>query len=196
VEPRSTIEQRGWNTTTLHLYSHAGTHVDAPVHFAVNDSGVSEIPLRRCMGPAWVADVTDVGPGVKLTVAHLGATAAKVKSGESLLLHSNWSRRIGRPEYYDALPGVGRELAEWCAQRSLAMLGVETPAVADPHDLEEISAIHTILLEAGILIVEGLAHLHRLSQDRVLFLAFPLNIEGGDGSPVRAVAVEETEDSS
>ena len=32
-ENSHTIEEHGWNASTLHIYSHAGTHMDAPLHF-------------------------------------------------------------------------------------------------------------------------------------------------------------------
>jgi len=41
-----TIEKDGWNAKTLHLYSHAETHIDAPVHFIVNDTTIDQIPLH------------------------------------------------------------------------------------------------------------------------------------------------------
>ena len=57
IEPARTLEKDGWNATTLHLYSHCGTHMDAPTHFGVSDQTIDQIPLDRCMGPAWVVDL-------------------------------------------------------------------------------------------------------------------------------------------
>ena len=71
------------------------------------------------------------------------------------------------------------------------MLGVETPAVADINNKEELVTVHQALLRAGIVIVEGLANLDALQQEEVTFVALPLKLEGGDGSPVRAVAIED-----
>ena len=34
-EVSKSIEKDGWNASTLTLYSHAGTHMDAPLHFGV-----------------------------------------------------------------------------------------------------------------------------------------------------------------
>ena len=191
IETKYTVAAQGWNASTYHLYSHAGTHLDAPVHFAVNEKTVEDIPLGRCIGPAWVADASGIAPKALLTIAHLGEIPAKIQAGESLLIRTGWSARLGQPEYYNALPRVSEELAHWCAERRLPMLGVEPPAVADPLNLEEITRIHRILLGADIIIVEGLANLERLTQPKVLFGALPLKVAGGDGAPVRAFAVEE-----
>ena len=101
------------------------------------------------------------------------------------------SAHAGRPELYrDQLPRVSTELAGWCVERRVRLLGVEPPSVADVNDLEEVTAIHRILLGHGVVIVEGLTNLGALRQERVLFGALPLKIEGGDGSPCRAFAVE------
>jgi kynurenine formamidase len=71
------------------------------------------------------------------------------------------------------------------------MLGVEPPSVADINDMEELTAIHKILFEGGVIVVEGLANLASLSKPKVTFIALPLKVAGGDGAPARAVAVEE-----
>jgi kynurenine formamidase len=54
----------------------------------------------------------------------------------------------------------------------------------------ELTHIHQILLSGGVTIVEGLANLDQLEQERVLFGALPLKLAGGDGAPVRAFALE------
>ena len=190
-EPALTIEKDGWNATTLHLYSHAGTHMDAPIHYAVSEETVDAIPLERCMGPAWVADAADVGPRGLISPEHLGAVADRLAPGDGLLIRTGWSARHGTPEYRTALPRISRDLALWCVDHTVKILGVEQPAVADVTNLEELTAIHRILLGAGVVIVEGLAGLGALVKERVTFMAFPLRLAGGDGSPVRALAIEE-----
>jgi len=58
IEPAKTVDEDGWNATTLHLYSHCGTHMDAPLHFGVSERTIDEIPLESLMGPAWVVDLS------------------------------------------------------------------------------------------------------------------------------------------
>jgi len=72
------------------------------------------------------------------------------------------------------------------------LLGLDTPSVASlkEGDFRELQAVHRALLNAEIVIVEALANLAELSVQEVFFIALPLKIQGGDGSPVRAVAVE------
>ena len=189
----STVERDGWNARLLHLYSHAGTHMDAPVHYNVSDTAIDDISLDRCVVQAWVVDCGEPEPKSLLTVEHLGGMQNCIQTGDGVLLRTGWSRRHGTPAWRDELPRVSDGLAIWLAERKIGLLGVEAPAVADVHNIEEITRIHTILLQAGIVIVEGLTNLEALTQQRVTFMALPLKIAGGDGAPVRALAIEENE---
>ena len=111
--------------------------------------------------------------------------------GESLLLHTGWSRHVNNPQHYrDNFPRIADDLAHWCAEKEVNVLGVEPPSVADVNNKDELTRIHKILLGANITIVEGLANLEALTQERVFFVAAPLKIEGGDGCPCRAFAIE------
>jgi arylformamidase len=192
VEPKMTMAADGWNASTYHLYSHAGTHMDAPTHYDVNDTSIDRIPLERCIGEAWIVDCGSVRAKELLTPGHLGDSAAKISSGDFVLIRTGWSRNANEPCYRDELPRVGAELAEWFAERRISLLGVEPPAVADVHNFDEIQSIHNILLEADIIIVEGLANLDKITSDRVEFMALPLKVAGGDGAPVRAIAIEDS----
>lgn len=188
-EQARTVERDGWNARTLHLYSHAGTHMDAPTHFAAGPGTIDRTPLDRCTGWAWVVNLDGIADKTLITVAHLGGVAPKLAPGESLLLRTGWSRHVNNPQHYrDNFPRIADDLALWCVERKLNILGVEPPSVADVNNMEELTRIHKILLGANVTIVEGLTNLEALTQERVFFVAAPLKIEGGDGCPCRAFA--------
>jgi len=190
-EEARTVERDGFCARTLHLYSHAGTHMDAQTHFAAGPGTIDATPLTRCMGPAWVVDLEGLADQALITVAHLGAVAAKFQPGDSLLLRTGWSRHVGNPQHYrDHFPRIADDLAHWCVAKRVNILGVEPPSVADVNNLEELTRIHKTLLGANVTIVEGLANLSALTQEKVFFVAAPLKIEGGDGCPCRAFALE------
>ena len=75
-------------------------------------------------------------------------------------------------------------------EKQVAVLGVEPPSVADVNNPAELTEVHQVLFRGGVLIVEGLANLDQLTQSEVEFIALPLRILGGDGCPVRAIAIE------
>jgi arylformamidase len=189
-ETKFTVADHGWNARVLHLYSHSGTHMDAPAHFGVEGT-IDLIPLQRCLGPAWVVDLSGVEPRGLIDPALLGGIAEKARAGDGLLLKTGWSKHVTKPEHYrNQLPRVSKELAIWCVERKIRMIGVEPPSVADVNNLEELTSIHRTLLSGQVLIVEGLANLESLRDERVFFCAIPLKIERGDGSPCRAFAIE------
>lgn len=191
TEPAYTVAKNGWNAATWHLYSHAGTHMDAQIHFDAGPETIDQHSPERCMGPAWLVDLPALPPQALLTVASLGEVARHFIPGESLLLRTGWSRHLGNPALYrDGLPRLSPELAHWCVTQRVKLLGVEPPSVADVNNLPEVTTIHKILLNGGVTIVEGLTHLDQLTQPRVFFMALPLKLAGGDGCPVRALAFD------
>ena len=189
-ETARTVEEDGWNAKLLHLYSHCGTHVDAPWHFGVSKRTIEEYTPDAFMGEAWVVRLPDIGPQHLITVEDLGAVKDKFKAGESLLLHTDWSRLVGTSEYRDELPRISPALARWCVDQEVKILGVEPPSVADVNNLEEVTLIHQILLRGEVIIVEGLTNLGQIHTEKVFFMALPLKIENGDGAPARAIAFE------
>lgn len=189
-QPARRIDVDGWNATTLQLYSHCGTHIDAPVHFGVGTQTVDELPLERCMAQAWLVDLTPTEPKQLLTSDDLGAAKDRVQAGDGVLLRTDWHVRYGQPEFRDALPRISEELAQWLVERRVGLVGVEPPSVADVNNLEEVTKIHEILFAGDVIIVEGLVNLDAIREPKVRLIALPLKIAQGDGCPVRAVVVE------
>lgn len=183
------LEKDGWNARTLHLYSHAGTHMDSQKHFGAGPETIDTLPLDRCMGPAHVVNLQDrVSESSLIEIEDLGGVLNIFKAGESLLLHTGWSRFSGNDDIFrKKLPRISESLATWCVEHQVKVLGVEPPSVADVTNLEEVTRIHKILLEGEITIVEGLCNLAQLPP-YVQFMALPLKIHEGDGAPARAIA--------
>ena len=190
IEPAKTLAKDGWNATTLHLYSHSGTHMDAPLHFEVNDKTIDQTPVHRFISEAWVVDLTDISPKESITVGHLHTIAASIEKGQSIILHTGWSKKLGTDEYRNALPRISPELAHWLGLKGVNILGVEPPSVADVNNLEEVTQIHTILMKNDVIIVEGLTNLDALSKSKITLIAMPLKVENGDGAPARVIALE------
>jgi arylformamidase len=171
----------GCRVTAVRLGTHVGTHLDAPAHFLQDGATVDELPLPALVGPARVVDVADTLPGGMISPERLG----KVSHGERLLLRTDWDCKFGTGEYYTAFPSLAPDAVLKLAERRVALIGLETPSVCAGHaaDVEA----HQLLLEAGVVIVEGLTGLARL-QARVWLIALPLRLEGLDGSPCRVIA--------
>lgn len=189
-EPKFNFREHGWNAQMLHLYSHCGTHIDAPTHSEAGDLTIDEVPLSQCMGPAWLVKLDGIAPRTMISVADLGGIVTRFTPGESLIIRTGWSIFVDEAKWRDELPRVSPELARWCVEHHVKLLGVEPPSVADVNHLPELIQIHQTLLSGGVLIVEGLTNLDAIFQEKVFFAALPLKPLRGDGSPVRAFAIE------
>lgn len=186
-----TVLQDGWNATTVSLYSHCGTHMDAPKHFIASGQTIDQMALASFVGPAKVIDLTPVAPSELLTVERItSSTSLPIEAGDRLLLRTDWYKHLGNSIYRNELPRISPELAQWFVKKQVALIGVEPPSVADVNNIDELTEVHRILLEGDVVIVEGLANLDQLTQEQVEFIAIPLRIENGDGCPVRAIAVQ------
>lgn len=188
IHPHTRIATDGYNTTNLHLYSHAGTHMDAPLHFLTGGATIDQWDLHKCIGPAQVIDLSHKAPNSLITVADIAPHADRISTGTRLLLRTDWDAHAELPDYRTHFPRIARELAHWLVERGVWLVGVQTPSVASLADREELRDVHQILLRGAIVIVECLTNLDKLPAE-VTFIALPLKVKDGDGSPVRAVAV-------
>ncbi|GAA4232818.1 cyclase family protein [Postechiella marina] len=185
-----TITDDGWNASTLAFYSHCGTHMDAPIHFNVSNQTIDKMPVADFVGKAWVINAKHIEAKGLITVSDIpNAIKKKFEAGDSLIIWTNWSRFINTSKYRDELPRISEDLALWCVDKKVKMIGVEPPSVADVNNIAEVTKIHQILLKS-VVIIEGLANIDKLKSNCVELIALPLKIEGGDGSPARVIAIE------
>lgn len=190
VEPLKSIEREGWNATTLRLYSHCGTHMDAPCHFLPGGQTLEQLNLQACCGTARIVNLAPVEPRELITKSRfLAAVGSEIRLGERLLFRTDWHHRYPAPEYRDQLPRISVELAQYLVERQVRLIGVEPPSVADVNQIEEVTEVHQILFRGGIVIVEGLVNLDQIDATSCEFIALPLKVAGGDGCPVRAIAI-------
>ncbi|GAB4441424.1 MAG: cyclase family protein [Anaerolineae bacterium] len=167
------------NLTTLTLSSHTGTHADAHFHFAADGLTIDRMPLAAYIGPATVVTVEkEAGP---LTPADFpGLNWGRVRR---LLVHSAASNLPGE-QFAESFVYPSPELADWLGQHGIVLFGADAPSM-DHLTSGELPG-HNALRRNGIAILEGLLLAHVPDGDYEL-IALPLKIEGGDGSPVRAV---------
>jgi arylformamidase len=168
------------NVGRLRLSLHAGTHVDAPFHY--NDAGlrIDAVPPATYVGPARVVDIrgqTTITPA--LLAAHDFAATPRV-----LFKSDTWTDPAVFPRTW---PLMTPETPGWIAARGVKLVGLDVPSVDEitSKDLR----IHHACDAAGVVILENL-DLRAIAPGVYELIALPLRIEGGDGSPVRAVLRE------
>ncbi|MEV4009962.1 cyclase family protein [Nonomuraea angiospora] len=174
-----------FHIATITLAANTGTYLDTPYHRYPDGPDLSQVPVSK------LADL----PGL---VVRAGA-AREVVIGEDLdvrgravLIHTGWDRHFGTDAYLHGHPYLAPESAQWLADQGAALVGIDSLNIDDTPPQGERPA-HTILLKAGIPLVEHLTGLAALPQpsegDGFRFHAAPPMVAGMGTFPVRAYAV-------
>lgn len=185
-----TVARNGSNVSRLTIGSHTGTHLDAPVHFFEGAAAVSDVDLSSLVGPAVVVDVRGKEFHAAITWDDIAPQAGKLGPEVALLLCTGWSQHWSREEYMKS-PHLTEEAAQKIVERGVRIVGIDVFSV-DGEVLEgsrETHAVHRLLLGNGVLIAENLTNVEALLDGSAYLVSLlPLNFQGCDGSPIRAVA--------
>jgi kynurenine formamidase len=186
VEPHLTIARHRCNVSRITTGSHQGTHLDAMAHFVADGKTIDQMPLEWFHGPARVLRLPRA-PREDITAADLAHHEALLVPGARVLLDTGWAREFGTERFFEDFPSMTQDAARYLASRRLRLIGMDMPTPG--RDYYEIH--HTLLAaDVEMVIVESLANLAALPDDaKFTFIGFPLPWTGGDGSPIRAVAV-------
>ena len=167
----------------LTLVGNTGTYLDAPYHRYPDGADLSALSLEQTVGlPAVVVRVT----GAPQYGIDVGALAALDVQGTAVLLHTGDDARFGTPAYAENRHFLARAGATWLAGHGAALVGIDALNIDDTADGER--PAHTLLLGAGIPVVENLTGLDQLPPTGAHFTAVPLRIEATGTIPVRAFA--------
>jgi kynurenine formamidase len=181
-----TLPHQGFEEKTITLYSHTGTHVDAPSHLLEGGATLGGYDVGSFVGTGVVLDLAHPGKSV-VGREQLEPRAAEIEGRDFVLLHTGASKAWGQPGYFERYPVLSEGAASWLAGFRPKGVGVDAISV-DPVATETFP-VHRQFLERGILVIENLTRLEALLGRAFLLLCLPLKIEGADGAPVRAVAL-------
>jgi arylformamidase len=173
------------NVGMISMSLHNGSHADARFHFEQDGWTMDEAQLAIYLGPAFVVDLSQKYRGDALrqmTTGDLAPWADELKKASRLLLKTNvWSDARVFPKQ---IPTIAREVPAWLQARGVKLLGLDVPSVDEITAKELVN--HHAIAAAGISIIESL-DLSGVDAGLYNFVALPLKIAGGDGSPVRAI---------
>lgn len=185
----------------LEIHEHSGTHVDAPIHLLTDTLNfqslsptVDGIGLGHLIGIATLVCI-EMKAGELVTKRDLEVwqeTKGLRIDTPIVLFNFGWYRKwsVGDPgeAFVNGWPGLSREVTNFLLDAGVKAVGTDCLGM-DSHDSHDYPA-HDILLKNNILIVENLRYFEDLP-DRFFFIALPLNISGGSGSPIRAIGLVE-----
>jgi len=174
-----------YNATKISSSVHMGTHVDAPRHFLNDGSTVEQLPLEVLTGPCYVTQLPD---GIDaITAEVLDRTEITSEMNRVLFGTSNshyWAK--GESKFQTDFVAITEDGAEWLVERGIQLVGVDYLSVA-PY--EESIPTHTVLLKAGVVVIEGL-NLSNVMRGFYDLYCLPLKIAGSDGAPARAILIQ------
>ena len=173
------------NVTRLEMGAHTGTHVDAPDHFLDDGRMVTGLDLAVLTGACLVLHLPDE---VGLVTAGELARAGLPDGVQRLLLRTRNSQRWarGEPTFQTDFTAISADGAAWLVAHGIRLVGVDYLSVAPyaaPLDT------HRILLQAGVVVVEGL-DLSSVPGGQYDLYCLPLKLAGAEGAPARAILVE------
>ncbi|MBD8871047.1 cyclase family protein [Nocardioides donggukensis] len=164
----------------IDMVANTGTYLDTPAHRYRNGHDLAGLPLERCVDlPAVVVD----GTGAIGEPALSGLEVA----GCAVLLRTGWDRHWLTERYGDVdHPHLTEAGARTLVDRGATLVGIDSVNIDDTSAGQR--PAHSLLLAAGIPVVEHLTGLDRLPATGARFTAVPPAVRGLATFPVRAFA--------
>jgi kynurenine formamidase len=168
----------------ISMVANTGTYLDTPFHRYDGGSDLAATTPEHFAHLDGVVVRLAGSPGRAVDTAQL---APHDVAGRAVLVHTGWDRHWETPDYGRANPYLTRAAAAWLVEQRAALVGIDSVNIDDVDDRTR--PAHSVLLAAGIPIVEHLCHLDRLPPQGFRFHAAPPAVEGLGTFPVRAYAV-------
>lgn len=167
----------------IEMIANTGTYVDCPFHRYADGEDLSQVDLKRFANLEGILVNAHFEKGI--TVGKEFFSGLKVK-GKAVLINTNWSKHWRTDAYFENHPYVTEEAAEYLRDQGATLVGIDSHNIDDTRTKRR--PAHSVLLKAGILIVEHLCHLDKLPSEGFRFNAVPPKFKGVGTFPVRAYA--------
>lgn len=169
----------------IEMVANTGTYLDSPFHRFADGNDLSELELNSL---ANLDGVVLRANREEQRAIEAAAFRDLDLSGKAVLIHTGWDIHWRRDKYFEGThPFLTKDAAQFLADERAALVGIDSYNIDDTADLAR--PAHSILLGAGIPIVEHLCHLEQLPRDNFRFFAVPPMIKGMGTFPVRAFAL-------
>lgn len=195
--------EAGAAANRIELSEHTGTHVDAPFHFDADGLTVERLPADALLlRPYKKFDLSarQPAPGQQLGAADLEAAAERagfaLSPGDVAIVEMGWDRHLatdGGAWWGRNQPGLDESACRYLVEAGVVAVGSDTAAcdvAASDGEIGSAPGHSSWFLPRGVLIVEALRGLAEVAPTG-LFVALPLKIAGGTGSPLRVLLLDE-----
>lgn len=167
----------------IDLVANTGTYLDAPFHRYADGADVAQLDLASLAAL----------PGVVVRVPHAQGLAIDAPAlegievrGRAVLFHTGWDEHWRTDAYFENHPFVTAAAARLLVEQGARLVGIDSYNIDDTG--VRARPVHSILLAAGIPIVEHMTSLGSLPDGGFRFSAVPPKVAGMGTFPVRAFA--------
>ena len=175
----------------IEMVANTGTYLDSPFHRYEDGKDLSELELTSLANLSGQV-VRAKGEGVRAKGEEQRAIDKDAFDGidlrsKAILIHTGWDTLWRTDQYFEGHPFLTKDAAQFLADEGAALVGIDSYNIDDTADLSR--PAHSILLGAGIPIVEHMCKLDQLPGDGFKFFAVPVKVKGMGTFPVRAFAI-------
>lgn len=169
------------------MIGNTGTYLDAPFHRYDDGGDLAALDLRTLVDlPAEVFHLRDAWSAERRGIG-AATLADRSLEGAAVLLDTGWSRHFGTPAYAVGAPFLAEDAARYLVDSGVRLVGIDSLNIDDTESGGQRPA-HSILLAAGVHVVEHLTALDAVPARGALFTAAPPAVRGFGTFPVRAYA--------
>jgi len=174
----------------LRAHSHVGTHVEVASHFYEGGRSITEYPLDAFYGPGILFPIREMRVTEKVCEKTIGK---EIREGDIVVVRNDTGIKLSKQQLYledtSGLPTLTPEAAKWLADKKVKMLVLDFIRLGE--DVERIRKFHDILMSKGVVFVEIVDNLDKITKPRFFVMALPYKVQGLDSSFCRAIVIEE-----
>lgn len=195
------LARDGFSIRKVVVNEHAGTHIDAPLHFSADGRSVAEIPLEDLTTPLAIIDIRARAANDPDTVLTPDDIRAWIRANGPLphrgcvAMLSGWEAHLGTPVYRNAdeegrlhFPGVHAETAMMLRDET-AIIGIAVDTLSLDRGVSDGYEAHHAWLPYDRWALENVASLDRLPASGAVMIVGAPKWRGGTGGPTRVFAV-------
>jgi arylformamidase len=167
----------------IEMVANTGTYVDCPFHRYPDGDDLSQVDLTRFANLEGILVKADFRNGVNVSKPYFESVNVK---GKAVLVNTNWSQHWRTDAYFENHSFLTEDAALYLRDQGAVLVGIDSHNIDDTRTRKR--PVHSILLAAGILIVEHMCNLDKIPAGPFRFNAVPPKFKGVGTFPVRAYA--------
>jgi arylformamidase len=183
IEEACSVDADGFSERLLKMYSHTGTHIDVPAHIIKEGISITDLAPEKFCG--WAIKI-QVSKEKKVTAETIKTEFSENGIPDFVIFQTGLEKFWDSSDYFNDFPLPDFDAFEYLVECGIKGVGIDAISI-DSVGSFDLPNHHTVFL-GSMVIIENLTNLDSLPDSKFEFFCFPLKIENGDGSPVRAVA--------